>query len=141
MKISTILSLLGLLSTSIAAPSHSEERDVNIVLHGPASDHVETTMGGPLSSGVYFISSPALEERGFVLGRGIREDRSLLPKPIKTVSRGDAGQIFVFRTSYLLFLISRTNILLSGGWTGWMVVATDWASHIHQMLSLHQSPI
>jgi len=88
MKASTILSLLGLLSTSIAAPSHSGKKDVNIFLHEPASDHVETSIVPRLWPGYYIISSPALD-RDFVIGRGLFEDHSLKPKEVKTVSRWD----------------------------------------------------
>ena len=85
MKALTILSLLGLLSsTSIAAPSHSEKKDVNIFLHEPASDHVEMNLGPILRRGIYTITSPALAP-GLAIGRGPPEDRSLGPKKIKTV--------------------------------------------------------
>jgi hypothetical protein len=85
MKAFIILSLLGLLSsTTIAAPSHSGKKDVNVFLHQPASDHVQMDLGPSLRRGVYTITSPALF-REFAIGRGA-EDFSLQPKQIKTVA-------------------------------------------------------
>ena len=90
MKVSTILSLLGLLSTSIAAPSHSEKRDVNIFLHEPESAHVEANIPGPpFPEGTYIISSLALDQDDFAIGRALAEDKSLSPKKIITVPRDD----------------------------------------------------
>jgi hypothetical protein len=88
MKAFTILSLLGLLSsTTIAAPSHSEKKDVNVFLHKPASDHVQMNLGPSLRRGVYTITSPALF-REFAIGRG-PEDFSFQRKEIKTVATWD----------------------------------------------------
>jgi hypothetical protein len=111
MKVSMILSLLGLLaSTSIATPSHSEKKDVNIFLYELALDHAGMTAGPVLRPGTYIITSLALPPE-FVIGRGI-EDRSLNPKKIKTVPTWDRNsQIKVIPPLAHILLLPHTNIL------------------------------
>ena len=105
--------------------------NIEVTVEDPRSDHVETTIDAPLSDGFYFISSPALQREDLVLGRGIREDMSLGPKPIKTVSCGDADQILVIQTSLVLFLTASAKMLCSGRWSGWTEIATFWGLQIH----------
>jgi len=89
MKAPAILALIGLLSSAVlAAPSQVFIKDDSVALHEEKfNSSAKATVGGKISEGIYYISSPIWGDNpDFLIGRGL-EDRSLLPKYIKTVDR------------------------------------------------------
>lgn len=92
MKTTNILSILGLLSSSVlAAPSQQVKRDVNIFIQEPLKEQA-ISAPNDIATGRYYISSLA-QDFGGVLGRAMREDKSLLPKAIRAVEPDTWAQV------------------------------------------------